>query len=96
MAQITAAQLQSALDAISGHDVGSPSPVKVLQENHDSATYSRWYVEGNSNEVASPKVIYGERTMWVKTTVAGIAASQAAEVLTALDSNSNVDPDAQV
>lgn len=96
MAQLTAAQLQTALDTISGHDVGSPSPVKVLQEDHDSATYSRWYVEGNSNEVAAPKTIYGERSMWVKTTVAGIASAQAAEVLDALDSNSNVDPDAEV
>ena len=96
MAQLTTAQLQTALDSISGHDAGSPSPVKVLQENHDSATYSRWYVEGNSNEVASPKVIYGEKAMWVKTTVASIASSQAAEVLDALDSNSNVDPDAEV
>ena len=96
MAQLTTAQLQSALDSLSGHDAGSPSPVKVLQENHDSATYSRWYFEGNSDLVSSPKVIYGEKARWVKTSVSGIASFQAAEVLTALNSNSNVDPDAQV
>ena len=98
MAQTTAAALQSALDTSTGHDVGSPSPLQVLKEDHDSATYSRWYCVGSGSLVSTPGVILGERAKWVRTTVANTAANQAAEIVTAfLDNtttvNGNVDPD---
>jgi hypothetical protein len=98
MAQTTTAALQAALNTISGHDVGSPDPVKVLKEEHDSATYSRWYVEGNPSVVSTPAVILGERAMWVRTTVANSVADQAAEVIAAMTAtvgtiDGNVDPD---
>ena len=98
MAKTTTAALQSALNTITGHDVGSPNPIQILQENHDSATYSRWYVQGQGSLVSTPAVILGERAKWVRTTVANSAADQAAEVITAfLDNttavNGNVDPD---
>ena len=96
MAQATTATLQSALDTLTGHDGGTDSPVKILQEVHDSATYSRWYIVGDISRVSTPKVIRGERGMWIKTTVANTAANQALEVLAALQLNSNVDPDAEV
>lgn len=96
MAQTTAAALQTAINTLSGHDVGSPNPITVLEEDHDAATYSRWYVTGTPSLVSAPGEIMGERTMWVKTTVAGDADAQAAEVLVALESDSNLDPDAQV
>ncbi len=97
MAKTTAAALQSALDTITGHDIGSPSPLTVIHENHDSATYSRWYCVGSGSLVSTPAVILGERAKWVRTTVANSAADQAAEVVTAfLDTttgiNGNVDP----
>lgn len=98
MAKTTTAALQSALNTITGHDVGSPNPIQILQENHDSATYSRWYVQGQGSLVSTPAVILGERAKWVRTTVSNSAADQAAEVITAfLDNttavNGNVDPD---
>ena len=98
MAQTTTAALQSALNTITGHDVGSPNPIQILQENHDSATYSRWYVQGSASLVSTPAVILGERSKWVRNTVANSAADQAAEIVTAfLDAvgtvHGNVDPD---
>lgn len=93
MAQTTTAALQSALDTITGQDVGSPSPIKILQEDHDSATYSRWYCEGNGSTVAAPGVILGEKAMWARTTVSGNAAAQAAEVIAAFLQDGQVDPD---
>lgn len=96
MAVTTTSALQAAIDTLSGNDVGTVSPVKILQEVHDSATYSRWYVMGNSNRVANPTSIYNDKGLWVKTTVSGNVAAQAAEVLGAMRLDSNVDPDAQV
>jgi len=98
MAATTTSALQSALNTITGHDVGSPNPITILQEDHDSATYSRWYCVGNCSLVSTPAVILGERAKWVRTTVANSAADQAAEIVTAfLDTttgiNGNVDPD---
>ena len=96
MAVTTTAALTAAINTLIGHDVGSPDPIKILQEDHDAATYSRWYVTGTPTKVAAPGEIMAERSMWVKATVSGDAAAQAAEVLAALESDSNVDPDAQV
>ena len=98
MAQATTATLQAALNTITGHDVGSPNPIQVLQENRDASLYSRWYVQGQGSLVSTPAVILGERAKWVRTTVANSAANQAAEVVAAfLDNttavNGNVDPD---
>lgn len=97
MAKTTTAALTSALNTIIGHDVGSPNPINILKEDHDSATYSRWYVEGNPSVVATSGVILGERSMWVRTTVAGNDAAQAAEIIAAMTSTAgsidgNVDP----
>jgi hypothetical protein len=103
MAVTTTALLQAAINTLSGHDVGSPNPITILEEVHDSATYSRWYVTGHPTKVSAPAEIMGERTMWCKTTISGNAAAQAAEVLAALESSdpsgtvttdSNLDPDA--
>ena len=96
MAQLTAASLQSALDTITGQDAGTMSPVRVLEESHDSATYSRWYVSGHPSAVSDLVQIFGPRALWVKTTVAGNAAAQAAEVIAAMKLASNIDPDAEV
>lgn len=96
MAQTTTSALQAALNTITGQDVGSPPPIQILQEVHDSATYSRWYVTGNGSTVAAPVTILGERAMWAKTTVANSVANQAAEIVAAMTGNSNADPDAQV
>ena len=96
MAVTTTAALQSALNTLTGHDAGTPDPIKILEEVHDSATYSRWYVEGHPTKVSSLTEIMGERAMWVKTTISGNAAAQAAEILVALESGSNIDPDAEV
>ena len=96
MAQLTTADLQGALDALTGHDAGTMSPMKVLQEFHDSATYSRWYIVGDISRVSTPVTIRTERGMWTKTTVASTAANQALEVLAAFQLNSNIDPDAEV
>ena len=102
MAATTTIALQSAINTLSGHDVGSPNPITILQEDHDSATYSRWYVTGHPTKVSAPGEIMQERCMWVRTTVSGNAAAQAAEVLAALESSApsgtvttdaNVDPD---
>ena len=98
MAQTTAAALTAAINTVIGHDVGSPDPINILKEDHDAATYSRWYVEGNPSVVATPGVILGERSMWVRTTVANSAADQAAEVVAAMTAtigtiDGNVDPD---
>ena len=97
MAQTTTALLQAALNTITGHDVGSSDPVKILQETHDG-TYSRWYVTGNPSTVSSPAVILSDRAMWCLTTVSGNAAAQAAEIIAAMTAtagtiNGNVDPD---
>jgi len=96
MAQTTTAALQSAINTLSGHDVGSPNPITILEEDHDAATYSRWLVTGHPTKVSAPGEIMAERTMWCKTTVSGNAAAQAAEIFVALESDSNLDPDAQV
>ena len=96
MAQLTAATLQAVLDTVTGHDAGTMSPMRILQEVHDSATYSRWYIVGDSSLVSATDSIYGERAMWVKTTDALSAAVQAAEVRDALRLASNIDPDAEV
>ena len=96
MAQTTTSALQSAIDSLIGHDAGTMSPVRVLQEAHDSATYSRWYVAGNYSPVGATQTIRGPRALWAKTTVSGNAAAQALEVLTAMGLNSNIDPDAEV
>lgn len=105
MAVTTTSALQSAINTLSGHDVGSPNPITILEEVHDSATYSRWYVTGHPTKVSAPAEIMGERAMWVKTTISGNAAAQAAEVLAALESSDpsgtvttdgNLDPDALV
>jgi hypothetical protein len=87
----------SAINTIIGHDVGSPDPIKILQEDHDSATYSRWYCEGSPSTVAAPETILGERAMWCRTTVANSAADQAAEIVAAMTAtigtiDGNVDP----
>ncbi len=47
-------------------------------------------------EVTAPGEIMAERCMWCKTTVSGNAAAQAAEVLVALEDESNIDADAEV
>jgi len=96
MAVTTTAALQAAINTLIGHDVGSPNPITILEEVHDAADYSRWYVSGTPTKVAAPGEIMGERVMWCKTTISGNAAAQAAEILVALESDSNVDPDAQV
>ena len=101
MAQTTTAALQAALNTITGHDVGSPNPITILEEVHDSATSSRWLCSGNCSTVAAPAVILAERAKWCKTTVLGNDAAQAAEIVVAmLDNtttvNGNIDPDAQV
>ena len=102
MAKTTTALLQAAIDTLSGHDVGSPNPITILKEAHDSATSSRWYVTGHPTKVSAPGEIMQERAMWCLTTVSGNAAAQAAEVLAALEStdpsstvttDANVDPD---
>ena len=98
MAATDTAGLTSAINTLIGHDVGSPDPIQVLEEDHDAATYSRWYVSGNPSKVASPGIILSDRAMWVRTTVAGNAAAQAAEVLAAMTAtvgiiDANVDPD---
>ena len=97
MAKTNATALQAALNTITGHDVGSPNPIQILQEGHDSST-SRWYVVGNGGLVSTPAVILGERAKWVRTAQAGSAADQAAEVIVALlddttSINGNVDLD---
>ena len=96
MAVTTTSALQSAINTLIGHDVGSPDPIKILQEVHDALTYSRWYITGTPSKVAATDEIMAERAMWIKTTISGNVAAQAAEVLAALESNSNLDPDAQV
>ena len=95
MAVTTTADLQSALNTLTGHDAGTPNPVEILQEVHDSATYSRWYVVGHPTKVSNLAEIMGERAMWCKTTISGNAAAQAAEILAAMESGSNIDPDAE-
>ena len=97
MAKVSAATMQAALNTITGHDVGSPDPLQILREDHDSATYSRWYVVGSGSLVSTPAVILGERAKWCRTTDASSTATQAAEIVTAfLDTtttvNGNVDP----
>ena len=96
MAVTTTSALQAAINTLIGHDVGSPDPIKILGEVHDSADYSRWYIIGTPSKVAAPGEIMAERAMWIKTTISGNVAAQAAEVLVALESDSNLDPDAQV
>ena len=105
MAVTTTSALQSAINTLSAHDVGSPNPISILQEVHDSATYSRWYVTGTPSKAGSAAEIMGERAMWCKTTVSGNAAAQAAEILVALESSDpsgtvtgdgNLDPNALV
>jgi hypothetical protein len=105
MAKTTTAALTAAINTLIGHDVGSPDPIKITEEVHDSATYSRWFCTGSPSKVAAAGEIMGERAMWCKTTVSGNAAAQAAEILVALESSdpsgtvttdANVDPDAMV
>ena len=96
MAQITSADMEAALDSLIGQDAGTMRPVRVLKEEHDAVDYSRWYVEGNSNQVSDLAQVYGPRAMWVRTSVAGSAAVQAALVLQAMRLDSNVDPNAEV
>lgn len=96
MAATTAVALQAALNTLQGHDVGSPDPIKILEEDHDAATYSRWYVSGHPSKVGATAEIMAERAMWVKTTVSGSAADQAAEVLVAMEDQSNIDADAEI
>lgn len=96
MAVTTASALQSALDTIQGHDIGTISPIRVLKEEHDAATYSRWYVVGQASTVSDLVQIFGPRALWAKTTVANSVADQAAEVVAAMKLDSNVDPDAEV
>jgi hypothetical protein len=91
MAQTTTAALQAALNTLTGHDVGSPDPIKILAEDHDDATYSRWYVTGHPSLVSAPGEIMGERAMWVRTAVTGGVSTQAALVIIALEGDSNVD-----
>jgi hypothetical protein len=67
---ITAAALQAVL----GTNPNSPQVIR-----HDAkadGTYQHWYVTGG--------VGYPGRTRWVRTTAAGNAAAQAAEVVTGL------------
>lgn len=94
MAVTTTSALQSAINTLSGHDAGSPNPITILKERHDAATYSRWYVTGHPTKVSAPGEIMAERCMWVRTTISGNAAAQAAEILVALEDDSNLDPDA--
>ena len=97
MAKTTTAALQAAIDTAVGHDAGTMSPVRILQETHDSATYSRWYVEGNPSQISATQDIDCDKAMWVKTTVAFNDAAQASEIISAFqETNSNVDPDAEV
>jgi len=96
MAVTTTAALQSALNTLSGHDVGSPNPITILKERHDAEDYSRWYVTGHPTKVSAPGEIMAERCMWCKTTISGDAAAQAAEILVALEDDSNIDADAEV
>ena len=89
MAATTAAALITELRTDRSIDVGSPDPISITQEVHDSATYSRYYCIGNVEP-------YIGKAMWVKTTVAGTAGAQADEIRAALTSAGSVDPDAQV
>ena len=70
-------------------DVGSPDPISILHEEHDAATYSRYYCVGNVEP-------YIGKAMWVKTTIAGNAGAQADEIRAALTQAGAVDPDAEV
>ncbi|MBT8449978.1 MAG: hypothetical protein KJO69_09825 [Gammaproteobacteria bacterium] len=96
MAQTTTAALQAALDTYIGHDAGTMSPIRILQEDHDDATYSRWYVVGDVSRVSTPVTIRVQGGLWVKTTVANTAAQQALEITAAIAANPTVDADAQV
>ena len=93
MAVTTTSALQTAINTLSGHDVGSPNPISILQEDHDAADYSRWYVTGTPSLTSATEEIMAERTMWIRTTISGNVAAQAAEILAALESNSNADSD---
>ena len=96
MAVTTTAALTSAINTLIANDAGTLNPVQILEEVHDSATYSRWYIVGTPTKGGTPGEIMAERAMWVKTTISGNDAAQAAEVLAALESDSNIDPDAEV
>ena len=89
MAVTTAAALEAEIRTDHTVDVGSPSPISILKEMHDSATYSRYYCVGN----AEP---YAGKAMWVKTTVSGNDGAQADEIRAAMNTSGHVDPDAQV
>ena len=105
MAVTDTANLQAALNTLSGHaatDVGSPDTVSILEEVHDSSLYSRWYVTGHATKISAPAEIMAPRTMWCRTTISGSVAAQAAEIFAALESSdpsgtvttdANVDPD---
>ncbi len=90
MAQTTTATLQVLFRAADGIDIGSPDSIEITQEDHDAATYSRWYCVGKASK-------YQGRSMWVRTAVSGSAATQAAGIIATLTANTtfrngNVDP----
>lgn len=89
MAVSTAAALESEIRTDHNLDVGSPSPIQIIQEMHDSATYSRYYCVGRVEP-------YAGKSMWVKTTVSGNDGAQADEIRAAMATEGNVDVDAQV
>lgn len=89
MAASTGAALETELRTDHNLDAGSASPIQILQEMHDSATYSRYYCVGR----VPP---YAGKSMWVKTTVSGDAGAQADEIRAAMAVAGNVDSDAQV
>lgn len=89
MATSTAAALEAEIRTDHNLDVGSPSPIQIIIEMHDSATYSRYYCVGRTEP-------YIGKSMWVKTTVSGNDGAQADEIRAAMNSAGNVDPDAQV
>lgn len=106
MAITNTATLQTELDenlnsaGITAENLGSPSPIKILQEAHDADTYSRWYCVGNATDMditdASSRVqTQAPKSMWCRTTVSNSVANQAVEIIAAMTGNSNVDPDAQ-
>ena len=90
MAVSDAEALMVELRADDGIDIGSPDAIKITEEAHDSATYSRYYCIGEASK-------YQGRSMWVRTTVAGTAGAQADEIRAALTAtigtiDGNVDP----
>ena len=86
MAATTAANLITELRTDYSVDAGSPDPIDIIAENHDAATYSRYYCVGVTDPIAG-------KAMWVRTTVSGNAGAQADEIRAAMAQIGNVDPD---